>query len=111
MVQSIVGFPYLTLSQGLLETRALAFAECHATIWETFIVKPGGVVPKKTMAGGVLGVITGIGAVLGENWSIRAEELGAFMAYLATNGEGEDSIIENARIVRKGRELLESQKD
>jgi hypothetical protein len=86
----------------LLETRALAFAESHAAIWKTFIVRPGGVVPKKMMAGGV------IGTVLGENWSIRLDELGVFMTFLAINGEREDSIVENARIVRKGRELLES---
>jgi len=52
MVQYIMGFAGLTLSQGLLETKALAFAECHATIWESFIVKPGGIVPKKVRAGG-----------------------------------------------------------
>lgn len=66
--------------------------------------------PKKLMAGGVMGMFTGIGAVLGENWSIRNEELGVFMTYLAIDGEGEDFLIENSRIVRKGRELLESQK-
>jgi hypothetical protein len=111
MVQYIMGFSGLTLSQGLLETRALAFAESHATIWESFIVKPGGIVPKKVRAGGMTGVATRMGAVLGENWSIRLEELGAFMTYIASNGKGEESISENARIVRRGRELLESQRD
>ncbi|KAI1505757.1 hypothetical protein F5X99DRAFT_415816 [Biscogniauxia marginata] len=96
--------------KGLLEARALAFAGSHATIWETFIVKPGGVVPRKLIAGGVIGAVGSIGAVLGENWSVRIEELGAFMTYLAINGKGEDSIVENARIVGKGRELLKSQK-
>lgn len=67
--------------------------------------------PKKMMDGGVLGAITKVGVVLGENWSIRVDELGAFMTYLAIDGEGEELIIENARIVRKGRELLGSQKD
>jgi len=57
------------------------------------------------------GVATWMGAVLGENWSIRLEELGAFMTYIASNGKGEGSISENARIVRRGRELLESQRD
>lgn len=52
-----------------------------------------------------------IAAILGENWCVRIEELGAFMTYLAINGEGEDSVIENRRIVRKGRELLELQKN
>ncbi|KAJ9144496.1 putative Nucleoside-diphosphate-sugar epimerase [Pleurostoma richardsiae] len=97
--------------KGLLETRALAFAESHAAIWKTFIIKPGGVVPKQIMDGGMTGVFTRIGAVMGENWSVRIEELGAFMTYLAIDGKGEDSIIENARIVRKGRGLLKSRKD
>ena len=52
-----------------------------------------------------------IAAMLGENWCIRNEELGAFMTYLAIDGKGEDSITENLRIVRKGRELLELQKN
>jgi hypothetical protein len=56
-----------------------------------------------------MGMVTGMGVVLGENWSVRCDELGAFMTYLVIDGEGEDSIIENARIVRKGRELLKSQ--
>ncbi|KAI1370215.1 hypothetical protein F4677DRAFT_458035 [Hypoxylon crocopeplum] len=98
--------------KGLLESRALAFAESHASVLETIIVKPGGVVAEK--ARGMLGVISVIssmvGAVLGENWGLRNDELGAFMTYLAIDGKGEDSIIESARIVRKGRELLESQK-
>ncbi|KAI0839025.1 hypothetical protein F5Y06DRAFT_286948 [Hypoxylon sp. FL0890] len=96
--------------KGLLETKALAFAEGHSTIWETFIVRPGGVVPGKIMASGALGVIPAVGAVLGKNWTVSNEELGAFMVYLAINGDGEDHVIENARIMRKGRELLESQK-
>lgn len=48
-----------------------------------------------------------IGSLMGENWTVRLEELGAFMAQLAINAEGEEPIIENARIVRRGRELLE----
>ncbi|KAI1099541.1 hypothetical protein F4804DRAFT_337150 [Jackrogersella minutella] len=87
--------------KGLLETRALAFAENHAAVWETFIVKPGGVVTKNMV---VLGPFA---AMLGENWCVRIQELGAYMTYLAINGEGEDHLIENARIVRKGRELLD----
>lgn len=53
MPDASILFPDLTLFQGLLETRALTFAENHAAIWETFILKPGGVVPKKLLNGGV----------------------------------------------------------
>lgn len=64
--------------------------------------------PRGILSGGLLGVITRMGSVMGENWSVRNEELGAFMAYLAISGEGEDPISENVRIVRRGKELLES---
>lgn len=52
--------------------------------------------------------ITSLGAIMGENWSIRSEELGAFMTYLAIDGKEEQPVTENARIVRRGRELLKS---
>ncbi|KAI0112958.1 hypothetical protein F4814DRAFT_329640 [Daldinia grandis] len=87
--------------KGRLETRTFAFAESHAIIWKTFMVRPGAVVTKGMMIPGV------IAGMLGENLSVRVEVLAAFMTYLATDGQGEDSSIENARIARKGRELLE----
>ncbi|KAI1648771.1 uncharacterized protein F4817DRAFT_54179 [Daldinia loculata] len=87
--------------KGRLETKTLAFAENHTTIWKTFMVRPGAVVTKGMMVPGV------IAAVLGENLSVRVEVLAAFMTYLAIDGQGEDSSIENMRIARKGRELLE----
>lgn len=65
------------------------------------MVRPGAVVTKGMMVPGV------IAAVLGENLSVRVEVLAAFMTYLAIDGQGEDSSIENMRIARKGRELLE----
>lgn len=111
MIQVAVVLPRLTLSQGLLEGRALEFAESHAAVWKTFIIKPGGIVAKNMASGGWTGMFTSMGALLGENWSVRIDELAIFMTYLAVDGKGEDSLIENARIARKGRELLESQKD
>ncbi|KAF7558431.1 hypothetical protein G7046_g5728 [Stylonectria norvegica] len=95
--------------KGLLETRSLAYAESHPDTWKTFLVKPGGVVPKKVRGAGLVGMVTGMASALGENWSIKNDELGAFMTYLAVDGRGEESLIENARIVRRGRELLEAQ--
>ena len=102
---------WLIKCQGLLETRALAFAESHSAIWQTFIVKPGGVVPRRVFSGGLLNMITPIGALFGENWSVKVQELGAFMTHLVVDGDGEESITENARIVRKGRELLENKRE
>ena len=78
-------------------------------MWKTLVVKPGGVVERRDQARGFVGALTSIGAILGENWSVRVEELGAFMTYLAVNGSQEESITENMRIVSKGRELLGEQ--
>lgn len=50
-----------------------------------------------------------VATMLGENWCVLVEELSAFMTYLATDGEEESSVIQNDRIVRKGRELLKLQ--
>ena len=80
-------------------------------IWKSFVVKPGGVATRTPIADGMVSVVAGLGAlVLGQNWTVWNEELGAFMVYLVINGEGEEPLIENARIARRGRELLKSQK-
>ncbi|KAI8945161.1 hypothetical protein F4801DRAFT_594378 [Xylaria longipes] len=89
--------------RGLAETKVIEFADSHENIWRTFVVRPGGVATKDIMGSRT------VAAVLGENWCVLVEELGAFMTYLATDGEEEISVIQNARIVRKGRELLKLQ--
>ncbi|KAI0150358.1 hypothetical protein GGR57DRAFT_472527 [Xylariaceae sp. FL1272] len=86
--------------KGRLETAALAFQEQNPAIWRTFIVKPGGVVPF---------VPSLFATVMGENWCVRNEELAAFMTYLVIDGNEEHDVIENARIVRKGREELKAE--
>ncbi|KAI1803736.1 hypothetical protein F4811DRAFT_315927 [Daldinia bambusicola] len=91
--------------KGRLEIKSLAFAESHATIWKTVIVKPGAVATKALIIPGI------IATVLGENLSVRVEELAAFMTYIAIDGQGEDSLIENVRIARKGRELLDQHRN
>ena len=73
-----------------METRALEFAENNANIWETFILKPGGVVAKDPLKG-IFTFLTATGVILGKNWSVRVEELGAYMAYLAM-GEKRNSL-------------------
>lgn len=82
-------------------------------MWRTFVVRPGGVVLRSMCGAGAIGVVTKLGAVLGENWSVHVEELGAVMVDLAVDGGGDvgkkedyDPTFENARIVRRGRELL-----
>ncbi|KAI0419827.1 hypothetical protein F5X98DRAFT_59841 [Xylaria grammica] len=93
---------YARKLRGLGEAKALEFGNNHEDRWKIFVVKPGGVTTPE-----MIGSRT-VGSILGENWCVRNEELGAFMAYLAIDGEGESSVIENARIVTKGRELLKS---
>lgn len=63
--------------------------------------------PQGFCEGGIKNLILQSATVMGENWSVKAQELGAFMTHLAVDGDGEERISENARIVRKGRELLE----
>ncbi|KAJ8131561.1 hypothetical protein O1611_g2064 [Lasiodiplodia mahajangana] len=92
------------MERGLAEAKAAEFAESHDDTWRTFVVRPGGVATEK-----MTGSRT-VAAILGENWCVRIEELGAFMTYLTVDGEGESTVIENARIARKGRELLELQR-
>ncbi|KAI1123030.1 hypothetical protein F5Y10DRAFT_286540 [Nemania abortiva] len=89
--------------RGLAEAKVAEFANCHSDTWRTFVVRPGGVATESIMGSRT------VAAMLGENWCVRIEELGAFMTYLAIDGEGESSMIENAHIARKGRELLKLQ--
>ncbi|KAI1267119.1 hypothetical protein F5Y18DRAFT_379021 [Xylariaceae sp. FL1019] len=86
--------------KGRLETEALAFQKQNPAIWRTLVVKPGGVVPF---------VPSLFATIMGENWCVRNEELGAFMTHLVVDGDEEDDVIENARIVRKGREVLKGE--
>lgn len=82
-------------------------------MWRTFVLRPGGVVLRSACEAGAIGVVTKLGAVLGENWSVHVEELGVVMVDLAVDGDGYEGLnegydfnFENARIVRRGRELL-----
>ncbi|KAI0201450.1 hypothetical protein F4808DRAFT_127248 [Astrocystis sublimbata] len=89
--------------RGLAEAKVIEFAARHKRIWKTFVVRPGGVATDSMIGSRALARITG------ENWFVQLEELSAFMTYLAIDGIEEASVIQNARIVRKGRELLKQQ--
>jgi hypothetical protein len=78
------------------------FAEAHKSIWQLFIIRPGGVVPKGSIVMGLLPTLAGTGLL------IRAEELGAYAADLAINGDEQGPLIENQAMVVKGRKLLSS---
>lgn len=89
--------------QGKLETKTLGLAETHPQ-WKAYIVRPGGIVSKGMFGRGV--VMGAAGAVLGKNWSITVEELGAFMAQAAASDEENCGLVENWCLVERGRELL-----
>ncbi|KAL8380770.1 hypothetical protein RB595_005180 [Gaeumannomyces hyphopodioides] len=85
--------------KSVFETEAMKFMEEHDQLWQTLIVRPGGVLPKDTIATSVLGL------VIGKNWSVRVEEVGAFVAYLAIHGSKDRNFFENEDILKKGRQL------
>lgn len=64
---------------------------------------PGGVLTKSAPLRHV------VKAMFGDNLVVLIEELGAFMAYLAVDGRGEQPITQNLRIAVKGREALKGQ--
>lgn len=70
-------------------------------MWKTFSVKPAAVVTRGTWGGWLFT------ALLGDGWSIRAGELGAFVARLAVGKDGESGVILNARMAVEGRKALE----
>lgn len=90
-----------SITQGLGEAKVLEFGSSNDVRWRIFVVRPGGVATKAMIGSRTLA------SILGQNWLVRIEELGAFMAYLAIDGE-ESAVIENPRIVGKGRELLKT---
>ncbi|KAI0973795.1 hypothetical protein F4678DRAFT_410360 [Xylaria arbuscula] len=92
---------YARKIRGLGEAEALKFGENNGDRWNISVVRPGGVATQA-----IPGSRT-VASILGEKRCVRIEELGAFMVYLAIDGGDESSIIQNARIVRKGRELLQ----
>ncbi|KAI1159207.1 hypothetical protein F5B18DRAFT_37192 [Nemania serpens] len=88
--------------RGLAEAEVMKFAHSHDRIWTTIVVRPGAVATDK-----MIGSRT-VAAMLGENWCVGIEELGIFMTHLALGGEEGNSVIENAHISRKGKELLKN---
>ena len=90
-----------TIMQGLAETKVqdLPTGEELQGLWETVVVKPGGVLAKD-------GYMTGLlGCIVGSNLSIRIDELAATMIDVVRNGS-ENPVLLNRVIAAKGRELL-----
>lgn len=66
-------------------------------LWDTFVVKPGGVMPN-----GTIGILQWIAP---SSFCIRLDELAAVMVNTAVNGS-ETRILLHGDLVRKGRALL-----
>jgi hypothetical protein len=86
----------------LYELRSLEFAKEHAAVWKAWMLRPGGVITKRMRVPGYLAQL-----LLGDDYVIRNEELGAFFTYLAVEGSEEDEfVVLNRSIVEGGREYL-----
>ncbi|KAJ4288277.1 hypothetical protein N0V88_007468 [Collariella sp. IMI 366227] len=94
--------------KGQLESKTMNLAQQHPSRWQAYVARPGGIISNGKIVGqdGLGAALGGLGSMLGKNWAIKLEELGAFMAEAAANGGDDDGLIENARLVEKGRELL-----
>ncbi|KAF2186590.1 hypothetical protein K469DRAFT_726121 [Zopfia rhizophila CBS 207.26] len=92
--------------RGLAEKKSLEFAEENKEVWQTCVVRPGSVLVGNSVRNKVQE------SVLGKNWAIRGEELGAFVAELVVKGGIEESavVVENLRMVERGREILKESK-
>ncbi|KAI1025171.1 hypothetical protein LB505_009458 [Fusarium chuoi] len=88
--------------KGLYEIRSLEVAKEHAEVWKAWMLRPGGVITQRMRVPGYLAQV-----LLGDDYVIKNEELGAFFTYLAVEGSEKDEfVILNRRIVEGGREYL-----
>lgn len=80
---------------------ALEFAKEHKDTWQTFIIKPGGVITPDMYARGLLSMLMG-------NGGIKSEELDVYVAELVVTGKEEEGLIYNERMLEKGRGLQQT---
>jgi hypothetical protein len=90
--------------RGRAEALSLKFAENHANVWQTFAIRPGGIMMGDSWMLGVPEII------FGTKWLIRGDELGIFVADLVVTDAGKDGSVENRIMVEKGRELRKARK-
>ncbi|KAM0232311.1 hypothetical protein ACHAP5_010770 [Fusarium lateritium] len=92
---------------GLYEIRSQKLAEEYASVWRAFMLRPGGVITRRMRVPGKIFQI-----LLGDEWVISNEELGAFFTYLVVEGETEPEdafLIKNPEIAQRGRKILRKQ--
>ncbi|KAM0503471.1 hypothetical protein ACHAO3_006773 [Verticillium nonalfalfae] len=88
--------------KGRTETSSLNVERKYPEQWQALVLRPGGIITHGMVGGGVMG------ALLSVHWVVKIDELAAYMAEVAASGEGEETMIENAHIVARGKELLET---
>ncbi|KAM0289005.1 hypothetical protein ACHAO9_006514 [Fusarium lateritium] len=89
---------------GLYEIRSQELAEKYSSVWRAFMLRPGGVITRRMRVPGRVFQI-----LLGDEWVISNEELGAFFTYLVVEGETEPEdtfLIKNPEIAQRGRKIL-----
>ncbi|KAF2470528.1 uncharacterized protein BDR25DRAFT_369778 [Lindgomyces ingoldianus] len=87
--------------KGRAEIVCLEFAKEHTDTWQTFIIKPGGVVTPNMFGRGLWMML------LGTDWFIQSEQLSAYVAELITMGKEVEGLIYNKRMLEKGQALLQ----
>ena len=86
--------------KGATEEWSLEYAQKHKDVWQTWIIKPGGVVTAKTYA--IARMAAGMFMPM-----IRDEQVGAFVVHLIVHGKEAEGRILNERMAKKGTELLQ----
>ncbi|KAF5660136.1 hypothetical protein FHETE_9109 [Fusarium heterosporum] len=90
--------------KGRYEVRSQQLAKEHTSVWRVFMLRPGGVITRRMrIPGRILKIL------MGDEWVIANEELGAFFTYLAVEGDSEPEdtfLIQNPVIARRGRKIL-----
>jgi len=86
-----------------MELRCLEFADQHKDVWETIIMKPGGVIVKSWTGSSIMS------AILRPLNIVVSDELGACLAEVALHGaSGKDTVLFR-EIIDMGRKQLERQ--
>jgi nucleoside-diphosphate-sugar epimerase len=90
--------------KGTTENWSLDFARANKDVWQTWIIKPGGVITAETYA--IARLAAGLFLPM-----IKDEQVGAFVADLLVHGKETEERISNTRVASRGQELLQGMSD
>jgi putative NADH-flavin reductase len=89
--------------KGATENWSLDFAQQHKDVWQTYIIKPGGVATASTSA--IFVMAAGMFLPM-----IKDDQVGAFVADLLVHGKEPEGRILSERMATRGTELLQTQR-